>query len=104
MIFLLQYFPSYAIMFLIFACNFSDQSKPILSKKWIIASYILIVIFSAMFVFLIHGGADSILELTKDESDEFRQLRGHYFCGALIISSLQVLRKKFVSTEPKVNS
>ena len=100
MIFLLQYFPSFAVAFLILACNFNDEDKPILSKKWLTVSYILLAIFIAAFVFLIFGGADSILELTRDESKDVSQLRGHYFCGALIISALQTLRKKFISTTP----
>jgi len=104
MLFFLEYFPSFATAFLVLFCNFNDESKPVVTFTWLVVARILNVVFVLLLFSLMLGGVSFVLNLTAENAESARSLRGHYLCAFLITSTLLHLKGKYISKQDAKNT
>lgn len=98
MLFIIEYFPPFALAFLVMFCNFEDNGSPIVSRGWLICAYMLNALFIVLFIALMFGVVSSLLDLTVEEAKETYSLRAHYFGAFCVTGALLKLKGKFIAS------
>lgn len=97
-LFIIEYFPPFALAFLVMSCNFDDNGFPIVSRKWLICAHILNALFIVIFIALLLGAVGSFFNLSVEEARATRSLRGHYFGAFCVTGMLLQLKGKFITS------